>query len=285
MRLSYFLAICWLVFTGGTSEKTSVLSPKDVLLKTIEACEKFKGASFNIYKSERLRDGSLYNSELIVKIQSKPLQVYIYCIKPNPGTEVLYLDSRKDGKVLVHPNRFPFVNLYLDPNSPHLREHQHHSIKDMGFVFVGHLLRDKFEKDREYFLKHMVVKEHVEWEKKSYYQITATDVDFHFISHTVQKGENLYSLAKKYHVNESLILFYNNAVKDFTDVKHGQKVQIPSSYATRIVLLVDKISFLPMVQEIYDPKGLFEKFEYRSFINNPNFQPGEFSPDFKGYGF
>ena len=56
-------------------------------------------------------------------------------------------------------------------------------------------------------------------------------------------------------------------------------------FARKIVFYVDLQSHLPLVQEIYDEKGFFEKYEYKSFVLNPAFDPQEFTSEYKDYGF
>jgi outer membrane lipoprotein-sorting protein len=48
---------------------------------------------------------------------------------------------------------------------------------------------------------------------------------------------------------------------------------------------VDKLSFLPMVQIVYDDKGLYSRIEYSSFVMNPAFTEEDFSKKNKKYGF
>jgi len=50
-------------------------------------------------------------------------------------------------------------------------------------------------------------------------------------------------------------------------------------------LYIDKTNYLPVVQIIYDDKGLFGQYEYNSLIVNPVFAPDEFTSKFKDYKF
>jgi outer membrane lipoprotein-sorting protein len=44
-------------------------------------------------------------------------------------------------------------------------------------------------------------------------------------------------------------------------------------------------TWLPLKQLIYDSKGLYEKYEMKSFMLNPPFSDAEFTPEYKDYKF
>ena len=50
--------------------------------------------------------------------------------------------------------------------------------------------------------------------------------------HTMQKGETIYGLSKKYGIPMNTILEYNG-IKDATKIVVGQKIKIPSSTQTQ----------------------------------------------------
>ena len=44
-------------------------------------------------------------------------------------------------------------------------------------------------------------------------------------------------------------------------------------------------TWLPLIQEVYDDKGLFERYELKSFINDPNIPDEEFLTTYKECSF
>src|SRR5579872_874859 len=81
----------------------------------LTAIDNVKTARYVMKKQERIEKGSFFESELIIKLQSSPLKIYAYSVKPNPGAEALWLAGQNDGNVLVSPNKFPYIDLNLDP--------------------------------------------------------------------------------------------------------------------------------------------------------------------------
>jgi len=109
--------------------------------------------------------------------------------------------------------------------------------------------------------------------------------EWRYVPYTVLNGEDLNAIGKKQMVSEYMILHANEAVDDYDDVKAGQEIQIPILYAKRTILYVDKQYFLPIRQEMYDDKGLFEIYEFHNLKVNPTILEEEFSEDYKDYNF
>ena len=56
-------------------------------------------------------------------------------------------------------------------------------------------------------------------------------------------------------------------------------------YAKKSVVYIDRINYLPLKQEMYDDKGLFEKYEFLNLKINPTIYEEEFTEGFKDYNF
>jgi outer membrane lipoprotein-sorting protein len=52
-----------------------------------------------------------------------------------------------------------------------------------------------------------------------------------------------------------------------------------------VELFLDKKTFLPHIQVVYDENGLFEQYEMYNVEINPYFAPDEFSTSNKNFGF
>lgn len=72
---------------------------------------------------------------------------------------------------------------------------------------------------------------------------------------------------------------------NFTDVSAGQKITIPSHYASEIVLQIDAQTYLPYSVHIYDTKGLFQEYYYLNLKTNVNFREADFDPENPEYKF
>lgn len=155
----------------------------------------------------------------------------------------------------------------------------------MGFGYLKTIIRNNIAKKGEMFYTQAIYEGIVDWKGREFYKVVLDNRDFSYFTYEVQKGENLSSIANKFSVSDYMIMEANKSIKWYDDVKKGEKIKVPNTYARRIVLYLDKIYYLPFVQQIYDDKGLFEQFEMSSFIHNPNFDPAEFTPNYRDYHF
>jgi outer membrane lipoprotein-sorting protein len=51
------------------------------------------------------------------------------------------------------------------------------------------------------------------------------------------------------------------------------------------VLYIEKATFLPLFQKMYDEKGLFSQYEFYNLELNAPIAPEEFTRNYKGYSF
>ena len=63
----------------------------------------------------------------------------------------------------------------------------------------------------------------------------------------------------------------------------GRTLQVPNAYGRRVIIAVDQKLTLPLVIQVNDDKGLFEKFEFSDIVANQPIPAQEFTKDFKGY--
>ena len=82
-----------------------------------------------------------------------------------------------------------------------------------------------------------------------------------------------------------MILDINESVDDYYDIKPGQIIKIPNDYASKMIMFVDKEFILPLVMEVYDEKGVFERYEYKKLQLNPVIPDEEFTQEYKDYDF
>jgi LysM repeat protein len=245
---------------------------------------KVKTCTYVLNMDERVYDKPCH-AEYIAKVNVDPPKIYVYSVKPNPGAEALYVENANSNKILVNPNRFPFITLSLSVNSMLLRKNHQYNILQMGFSYLYEVLKKNADKNGEKFYSALSVKEDVVYNKKEYHVLEINNPEFGYVTYKVQPGDNVTSIADKHLVNDHMILEINDNISDYYDVKPGQVIRIPNSYARKIVLYLDKNSHLPLVQTIYDDKGLYSRIAFSSFILNPNLPKEEFHRNFPKYKF
>ena len=281
-KITPFLVV--LAFLLPTSPAHAQLNARQVVDKCLASMAKCKTLSGRIKRSERL-NGEMIPADMYFKVNYKPYKVYIYNYAPDVGSEVLYVTGWNKNKAHIHPNKFPFVNVNLNPKGDMLLKDRHHTLFDVGFAYTQNVVTFLVDKHIEDFDKYVRKEKDVTFEGEACYVISINYTEYDFEDYTVQAGEDLIKIDQKLRVPAFKVLEINDDVKDYFDVEAGQVIKVPNMYAKKVVLFVSKKTFLPIVQIVYDDKGLFEKYEYSKVKYNPTFDPAEFTPDWHEYEF
>jgi hypothetical protein len=252
--------------------------------KMMTAMSKVQTCTYTLTFEERIY-GKFYPGKLKVKLNVNPYKVYAYSVKPDEGAEVLYFASENNGKVLINPNKFPYINVSLSPLNSIFRKNHQFTILQMGFDYLHGVLKENERTQKENFFSKLSIKQDAAAEDKPYYILEIDNNEFGFINYRVMKGEDVTSISKKFFINDQMILELNRDVKYFDDVSPGQVLTLPNSFARKIIFYVDKKTMLPLTQILYDHKGLYSKIEFGSFQLNPVFAPNEFSRNNPKYQF
>jgi hypothetical protein len=279
--MRHISAIVFFVFIQASYVGTAQ-SPKAIIIEMVHSAGRLEGFTAEITKEERI-EGKLVKQITAVKLIRKPYQLYLNQQYPKKGVEILSRPSHD--KALINPNAFPWFNLNLDPYGSLMRKGQHHTVYDSGFDLMSSILHRELARIGNDTATHIFYKGIVDWQGRPAYHVEMNNPDYQYATYHVQLGEDLNSIAKKLNINEYAILELNNAIDFYDDVSPGQELQVPSSYAKNMVLYIDKEYNLPLVIKVYDEHGLYEQYAYKNFILNPDFEEGEFTSEFKEYGF
>ena len=247
----------------------------------IDSAAVLQGFRAEITKEERI-EGEIIKQVTLSNLRKEPYSLYLNQQYPKKGVEILV--QSKEVKPLINMNAFPWFNLSLDPYGTLMRKHQHHTVLDSGFDLLMNTLKRELESLGSDTLN-ISYKGLVEWDSRPAYEVEVFYPDYGRNVYRVIMGEDLNVIAKKLNVNEYSILELNEQVDFYDDVEPGDEIVVPSSYAKRMVLLIDAQYMLPMVTRVYDDKGLYEQYAYRNFVVNPQFHPNEFTADYEGYNF
>ena len=256
-------------------------SCKEILQNTIAVIEKVKSLKFHLKVTERIK-GKLKMTESYIKLNRSPRKIYM-ALK---GPEVLWVEGKNDGKALVNPNGFPYMNLNLDPFGSIMRENQHHTINEIGFEYFADIIKNSIASAQDKFDLYFKCTGTLTWDSRECYFITAEYPDYKYSEYVVQKGETLTSIAGKLKVSDYMLLEINSPkVSNYHDIKAGQKIKVPNVYGCKMILYIDKELLIPRVIKVYDEKGLFEAYEYHELEINPKIPDEEFTKGYKGYKF
>ncbi len=260
------------------------LSAKELYLEMMESLHKLNGSGFVLDLHERIK-GEMMHDRFILKVNEKPFKVYVYSLTPNPGAEALLVEGTNDNKAVINANRWYVPTLHLSPYHTILRKNHQFTLWQFGFGYVRKILKGYESRFGDSFYKFLYREADEEWNGKNYYKLVIDYPDFTFTDYQIQAGENLPAIADKLLLNDYMILEANKDVRNFDDVKPGQVIKIPNVFGKKIIFLIDKNTFVPVVQQVYDDKGLFTKIEISSLVINPDFPTNTFSKDNEDYGF
>lgn len=246
------------------------------------AIENIKTVSFHLDKTERVK-GKMAPGSQDVKLNVKPFKVYLKVQVPNEGAEVLYIEGQNKGNAKVNPGGW-LPNVNLDPDGSILRKDQHHSVKELGFGYTGDLLDFVYKKYKSKIDDYVKLNGEVTFDGRKCWNITLTNKEYAIEDYTVLAGEDIIKIARKLRLDEYSLLELNG-IKDFDDVKAGQKIKVTNSLCKQIEMYFDKETYLPVYQKLFDHKGLMATYEYTNLKINPTFKPEEFTADYSGYDF
>jgi len=257
-------------------------SPKSIIIEMIQSADELVGFTAEITKEERI-EGELVKQITAVKLIRKPFQLYLNQRYPKKGVEILLREGYD--RVLINPNAFPWINLSLDPYGGLMRRNQHHTVYDSGFDLMSGILHRELARIGTDTSEHIFYSGIVDWQGRPAFLIEMTNPSYRAITYRVQLGEDLNLIAKKLNINEYAILELNEDVDYYDDVSPGQEIKVPSSYAKKMELYIDKEFMLPLGIIVYDANGIFEQYAYSKFILNPKFAKDEFTSEYKKYGY
>jgi outer membrane lipoprotein-sorting protein len=266
----------------GSFQPKNDFTCEEVLEKSFKAIREIKGLKYHLKIIERGKKGFNYY-ESWVKFIKQPRQIYLY-IK---GIEVLYLDGKNNNKALVNPGGFPYITLNLDPMGDLMRQDQHHTLNEMGYDYFSTVIQQTLKKvDRDHFDEYFKLVGEEKVNNRLCYKIIINNKDFSYKDYTVQAGESITSIARKFFVSEYMILEKNPKFKDYFDpLKKGQVIKVPNSYCKSVILYIDKFYFVPISVKVIDDKGLFEEYNYHFLQVNPKFEEDEFTRNYRDYKF
>lgn len=273
------LLVTAFVFSDSYSQdKALTMKVVSEMLTTIN---NMQSVTYNLEIGERFGD-KMVRAQSAVKLNVQPRKIYIKI--PKSGAELLWIAGENNGNALINPNAFPYINLNLDPTGSLLRGDQHHTIHELGFSYFAGLIATYVLQSKDDVEKFFKYEGEAMWNGRECHKIVIENPDFRFVPYTVKKGETPITIARKLHVGEYMIL-ERNKLKDYGVLKEGRVIQVPTSYAKKSVLLIDKGWKVPVNQKIYDDKGLYESYEYSNIRLNVKFAEDEFKRSYKDYNF
>ncbi len=255
---------------------------REVLENMLTAIDEIQTSSFTLTMKERI-NGKMLDTKSDIRIREEPLSIYMKQYYPNEGIEILWMEGQNSEKVLINPNGFPYINISLSPYNSRMRKDNHHSMLTAGFKPPADILRHSIHKaigsnpSDEDYNAYLSLEESTTLGRDCY-KVTLQQDDFQYEKYTLPKDMYLRNIAKKNRLSEHMIMEING-ITHYSKVRAGTTILLPNYYAKTTTLYIDKYLMLPIKQEIYDDKGLYEVYEFTNIVINPQFAAKEFTLD------
>ncbi len=203
---------------------------------------------FGCQMGPRIRSRASIDGE---RIQVKVLE------GPSVGKEYMTAPELR-GKCRVRRGRFPDLTLTLDPQGAFVMTDQHHPVYDVGFRNIASILERSTAAAGGMSAVSVALDS---YEDEPYVRLIV-DFPVEMHSHTVEDGDTAWTLAHRHDVNAYLLVHVNQR-KSFEDFRPGDRVLIPQTYASRVVLELFRETALPHSFQAYDHEGeLYEHYEW-----------------------
>ena len=185
----------------------------------------------------------------------------------------------------MNPNSFPYLTLSFYPENKILLAGGHHSIKKTGFIFFNNMFKYYKLKYKDKLFDYLKYMGTVTWKGTTCYKFVLNYPEYKISKYSIKKGDNLTRLASKQFLNIAKLRELNPNVKEKKELIPGHVISITNVYGKKAVFYLDSKSYLPVYQEIYDEKGLYEKYAFINVKYGKVIPDDEFSLDFKDYNF
>lgn len=237
---------------------------KDILAMMHKSILKMRSHSYRLKLEERRIGNTYHKGEMLVSVRNHPLNVRMEVLAPNKGAVVEYNASEDKSEAFVTPRKWaPAIKFKRDIHGNLLRP-GHYSIDETSLNFIGGIIK----KSEALFTQRGIYQKGVRYwgqlhiEGVACHKIEFMDHEYRTTAYQVKKGESLISLARAKVINPYKIKELNPSIKTYYDVKPGQTILIPTSYAKKCVIYIDTENNLPRRLEIYDEQGWFERYSF-----------------------
>jgi hypothetical protein len=272
--VSILLVMCGIVLNAQSNNNVEA-----IFNRMFDSISHVRTMLYKLHSEERI-DEKLVIENFDIKYNAVPFKVYNK--NEDNGVEVLYKSN--DDKALINPNGFPYADLRLDPKGKMMRQNQHQTLTRVGFGYFGNIIRKNLTVDS--YTQNVHYQKDTTWEGQSCYKVEILFPDYKYINYTVKSnGETITAIAEKYQLSDYKIVALNKNLWYDDVLKEGQTILIPSKYAKRAVLIIRKDNYLPTGIEVYDDKGLFEKYSFMNMHINTILPETDFVSNNSAYHF
>ncbi|HQD12552.1 MAG TPA: LysM peptidoglycan-binding domain-containing protein [Chitinophagales bacterium] len=257
--------IVWLSYSAASYAQ----SVDEMIPKVMSAMGNAKTMTYRFYAQERMKDGKYSKSDVEFKVNANPLRIYAVAHLPESAT--LLHEASKSPDVRVKKG----FKLTLSPTNKLLMKGVHNPITRAGFGQIKKILETSIAQRKGQDLASFVkVLGTVTYDNKECWKVEINDPEYKIITYTVAANEtSVWQIGKKLAISEYKIKELNDIGDEVTP---GQKIKIPSSYAKKTTLYIDKSNYLPIYHKMEDEKGVYEVYEFKNLKLGVTFTEADF---------
>lgn len=241
----------------------------ETIPKVMAAMGNAKTMTYHFFAQERMHDGKYSKSDVEFKVIASPLKIYANVKLPQSAQLIYESAVSKDVRVKKG------LKLTLNPTNSLLMKGVHNPVTRAGFATIKKILETSMaQRKGDDLSSYVKILGTVSYDGKDCWKIEINDADYKIINYTVAAGEtSVWSIGKKLAISEYKIKELN----DIDDgVKAGQVLKIPSSYAKKTTLYIDKSNYLPIYHKMEDEKGIYEIYEFKNLKLGVDLPDSEF---------
>jgi hypothetical protein len=272
-----------LILTLGLSFSEPVVQqnkPLKLLVSMFDSIKNIRTLQTKIHAIERI-DNTFNTAHSEIKVNTHPRKLYF--INPAKKLEVLY-NAEISKKAVVKPHVFPYMTVHLDPLGNLMRKSQHYTIHELGFEFIAKTIALTLKNEKE-IPEHFTYHGKVQKNGYTCHLLQFEDDSYSYRKYTVGEKETATSIAYKLCVNEYLLRHKNDLLNEFSYLKKGRVIGVPTLYCKKAVIYVDEKQMLPVSISLFDDEGLFESYTFSAISINKPFPKDEFLVTNTTYGF
>jgi Protein of unknown function (DUF1571). len=215
------------------------------------------------------------------KVQKSPFEFYYRQDVPQKGLELLYAEGANNNKVLIHKNGFPWITFSLDPLSSIMLKESRHPIFEAGYWYLAEVVKYIIANNKDASLTY-------EGEDSSLgvdcLKYIVDNPSYKIQSYRTLRGETLYSIAKSKRLYLYTLRVLNPNI-DFNCIPSNTLLRIPTSYARKMVVLIDKTNRIPLKIQIFNEIKLIEEMVFTNVNDSVTLTPSDFDKNNSLYSF
>ncbi len=272
-----FLVLSSLLMAARPAEGPAITT-EQLIARMSSAIDNLRYLRCSVKAQERI-GREVKPSSSLMKLTFNPLRVYI---KDNKNVEVLWVTNQNSGDAWVYPASFPYITLSLNPYGSLMRRGQHHTVLQAGFGTIADLMHPSALHQDATFSRTFRYAGDTTVLARPCHVLRSDYPQFRYVAYRAAKNETTATVAERFGCGEYRILERNN-LGPSTALPEGKVVQVPNGYGRRTILCIDAKTYLPVIVDVRDDRGLFEKFEFYNVVANQPIPVEEFTKGYKGY--